>query len=88
MFDEAFNRMDDERIGKILKFYRDLNIQIISSVPTEKIEAIAPHMDRINLVVRHGFSARVRDFHRENPAATASGESAARTIDASLVTGA
>ncbi|MDR1931069.1 MAG: AAA family ATPase [Treponema sp.] len=63
MFDEAFNRMDDERIGKILKFYRDLNIQIISSVPTEKIEAIAPHMDRINIVIRHGFSARVRDFH-------------------------
>jgi chromosome segregation ATPase len=65
MFDEAFNRMDDERIGKILKFYRDLNIQIISSVPTEKIEAIAPHMDRINLVIRHGFSAKVRDFHSD-----------------------
>ncbi|MDR1058200.1 MAG: hypothetical protein LBL43_01505, partial [Treponema sp.] len=73
MFDEAFNRMDDERIGKILKFYRDLNIQIISSVPTEKIEAIAPHMDRINLVIRHGFSARVRDFHSDEsvPAITA-----------------
>jgi chromosome segregation ATPase len=71
MFDEAFNRMDDERIGKILKFYRDLNIQIISSVPTEKIEAIAPHMDRINLVIRHGFSARVRDFHSEDTAGAA-----------------
>ena len=71
MFDEAFNRMDDERIGKILKFYRDLNIQIISSVPTEKIEAIAPHMDRINLVIRHGFSARVRDFHSDETAADA-----------------
>jgi uncharacterized protein YPO0396 len=69
MFDEAFNRMDDERIGKILKFYRDLNIQIISSVPTEKIEAIAPHMDRINLVIRHGYSARVRDFHADESAA-------------------
>ncbi|MDR1470488.1 MAG: AAA family ATPase [Spirochaetaceae bacterium] len=68
MFDEAFNRMDDERIGKILKFYRDLNIQIISSVPTEKIEAIAPHMDRINLVIRHGYSARVRDFHTDEGA--------------------
>jgi chromosome segregation ATPase len=69
MFDEAFNRMDDERIGKILKFFRDLNIQLISSVPTEKIEAIAPYMDRINLVIRHGYSARVRDFHTEKPAA-------------------
>jgi uncharacterized protein YPO0396 len=65
MFDEAFNRMDDERIGKILEFYRKLNIQIISSVPTEKIEAMVPHMDRINLVIRHDRSAFVRDFHRQ-----------------------
>ncbi|MDR1444229.1 MAG: hypothetical protein LBI94_05075, partial [Treponema sp.] len=70
MFDEAFNRMDDERIGKILEFYRDLNIQIISSVPTEKIEAMTPHMDRINLVIRHGYSARVRDFHTAEAAGT------------------
>ncbi|GHV82899.1 hypothetical protein AGMMS50212_02390 [Spirochaetia bacterium] len=63
MFDEAFNRMDDERIGKILTFFKDLNIQIISAVPTEKIESIAPYMDRTNLVIRHGFAARVRDFH-------------------------
>jgi uncharacterized protein YPO0396 len=67
MFDEAFNRMDDERIGKILEFYRELDIQIISSVPTEKIEAIAPHMDRINLVIRHGYTAFVRDFHKKEP---------------------
>jgi uncharacterized protein YPO0396 len=73
MFDEAFNRMDDERIGKILKFYQDLNIQIISSVPTEKIEAIAPHMDRINLVIRHGYSARVRDFHGDTEAVVTTG---------------
>jgi uncharacterized protein YPO0396 len=65
MFDEAFNRMDDERIGKILEFYRKLNIQLISSVPTEKIEAMVPHMDRINLVIRHDHSAFVRDFHRQ-----------------------
>jgi hypothetical protein len=42
IFDEAFNRMDDERIGKILSFYDNLNLQIITSVPPEKIEAIAP----------------------------------------------
>jgi hypothetical protein len=65
--------MDDERIGKILQFYRDLNIQIISSVPTEKIEAIAPHMDRINLVIRHGYSARVRDFHSDTAGAALAG---------------
>ena len=63
IFDEAFNRMDDERIGKILTFYNDLNLQIITSVPPEKIEAIAPYMDRINVVSRFGSAVKVRDCH-------------------------
>ncbi|MDR2842203.1 MAG: hypothetical protein LBV52_03265 [Spirochaetaceae bacterium] len=67
MFDEAFNRMDDERIGKILHFFRELNLQLISAVPTEKIEAMLPFMDRTNLVIRHGYSAFVRDFFNKNP---------------------
>ena len=63
IFDEAFNRMDDERIGKILSFYNNLNLQIITSVPPEKIEAIAPYMDRINVVSRFGSAVKVRDCH-------------------------
>ena len=63
IFDEAFNRMDDERIGKILEFYNNLNLQIITSVPPEKIEAIAPYMDRINIISRYGSAVKVRDCH-------------------------
>jgi len=63
IFDEAFNRMDDERIGKILSFYNNLNLQIITSVPPEKIEAIAPYMDRINVISRFGNAVKVRDCH-------------------------
>jgi uncharacterized protein YPO0396 len=63
IFDEAFNRMDDERIGKILSFYNDLKLQIITSVPPEKIEAIAPFMDRINVISRFGGAVKVRDCH-------------------------
>jgi uncharacterized protein YPO0396 len=63
IFDEAFNRMDDERIGKILSFYNNLNLQIITSVPPEKIEAIAPYMDRINIISRFGSAVKVRDCH-------------------------
>jgi DNA repair exonuclease SbcCD ATPase subunit len=63
IFDEAFNRMDDERIGKILSFYNDLNLQIITSVPPEKIEAIGPYMDRINVISRFGSAVKVRDCH-------------------------
>ncbi|MDR0586875.1 MAG: hypothetical protein LBG26_06515 [Treponema sp.] len=63
IFDEAFNRMDDERIGKILSFYNDLNLQIITSVPPEKIEDIAPYMDRINVISRFGNAVKIRDCH-------------------------
>jgi hypothetical protein len=66
IFDEAFNRMDDERIGKILAFYKDLNLQIITSVPPEKIEAIGPYMDRINIISRYGSAVKVRDCHLES----------------------
>jgi uncharacterized protein YPO0396 len=55
--------MDDERIGKILSFYNNLNLQIITSVPPEKIEAIAPYMDRINVISRSGSAIKVRDCH-------------------------
>jgi uncharacterized protein YPO0396 len=75
MFDEAFNRMDDERIGKILKFYRDLNLQIISAVPTEKIEAMLPYMEQTNLVIRHGYSAVVRNFFNKGNRPYNAGES-------------
>jgi len=71
LFDEAFNRMDDERIGKALEFFRRLNMQVITAVPTEKLETIAPQMDTIALVVRHGYHAVVRDFRAANPASGA-----------------
>jgi uncharacterized protein YPO0396 len=65
IFDEAFSRMDDERIGKILSFYDNLNLQIITSVPPEKIEDIAPYMDRINVISRYGSAVKVRDCHKD-----------------------
>jgi DNA repair exonuclease SbcCD ATPase subunit len=63
IFDEAFSRMDDERISKIISFYNDLNLQIITSVPPEKIEDIGPYMDRINVISRFGNAVKVRDCH-------------------------
>jgi len=62
LFDEAFNKMDDDRIGKTIEFFRKLGIQIVTAVPTEKIEPIAPYMDQTNLVVRHNHIAYIRDY--------------------------
>lgn len=62
LFDEAFSKMDDNRIGKTIQFFRDMGIQIITAVPTEKIEPIAPFMDKTNIVIRNANRAYVRDY--------------------------
>jgi uncharacterized protein YPO0396 len=36
LFEEAFSKMDDERIGSIIDFFKRLGMQIVTAVPTEK----------------------------------------------------
>lgn len=62
LFDEAFNKMDDDRIGNMLNFFRNMGIQVLTAVPTEKIETIAPYTDRINLILRKDYLAFIRDY--------------------------
>lgn len=62
LFDEAFNKMDDERIGSIIDFFKRLRMQIITAVPTEKTESIARFMDTVNLVFRRDYRAYIRDY--------------------------
>ena len=42
LFDEAFNNMDDERIGGVLEFLRRLPLQLIIAAPPDKIQYIRP----------------------------------------------
>jgi len=51
MFDEAFNNMDDERIGGVLEFLRRLPLQIIIAAPPDKIQHIGPVMEETLLVM-------------------------------------
>lgn len=62
LFDEAFDKLDDERIRKVIEFYSSMGIQLMIAVPPGKIEAIAPLMDRVHIVSRIGQDARVREF--------------------------
>lgn len=45
VFDEAFNNMDESRIKSLMEFYKNLNIQVIIIVPSNRISAISPYMD-------------------------------------------
>ncbi|MDD2492628.1 MAG: SbcC/MukB-like Walker B domain-containing protein [Bacilli bacterium] len=47
VFDEAFNNMDGERIKQMLEFYKELNIQLIISVPSSRFGYISPYADNI-----------------------------------------
>ncbi len=66
LFDEAFNKMDDNRIGNAISFFKKLEMQVVTAVPTEKIESISPHMDKTNLVIRQNYSAFIRDYEVMN----------------------
>jgi len=51
MFDEAFNNMDDERIGGVLQFLRKLPLQILIAAPPDKIQYISPAVEETLLVM-------------------------------------
>ena len=63
LFDEAFNNMDDERIGGVLEFLRRLPLQLIIAAPPDKIQYIGPSMDEIMLVMTDQKQSYVEEYH-------------------------
>ena len=63
MFDEAFNNMDDERIGGVLEFLRRLPLQIIIAAPPDKIQYISPSMEETLLVMTDERVSFVERYH-------------------------
>ncbi len=63
LFDEAFNNMDDERIGGVLEFLRRLPLQLIIAAPPDKIQYIGPSMDEIMLVMTDQKRSYVEEYH-------------------------
>ena len=65
IFDEAFSKMDGERIEKSIMLLRKIGFQVILSTPTEKAGDIAPWVDRILLVLRSGKTSQVTIFDKD-----------------------
>ena len=63
LFDEAFNNMDDERIGGVLEFLRRLPLQLIIAAPPDKIQYIGPAMDEVMLVMTDQKQSYVEEYH-------------------------
>ena len=62
IFDEAYSKMDHQRIQESVRLIRDLGLQVILSAPTEKIGDIAPLMDRNLCVIRVKRETMVKAF--------------------------
>ena len=54
VFDEAFNKMDEERIKSCIELIKRMKMQLIVAVPDEKLAAIAPLMDQSIIVTNVG----------------------------------
>lgn len=63
MFDEAFNNMDDERIGGVLEFLRRLPLQIVIAAPPDKIQYIGPGMSETLLVMTDEKVSYVEEYY-------------------------
>lgn len=61
-FDEAYSKMDHQRIQESIKLIRELGLQVILSAPTEKIGDIAPLVDRNLCVTRVKRETIVKAF--------------------------
>ncbi len=63
LFDEAFNNMDDERIGGVLEFLKRLPLQIIVAAPPDKIQYIGPETEETLLVMTDERVSYVETYH-------------------------
>lgn len=62
VFDEAYSKMDHQRIRDSIRLVRDLKLQVILSAPTEKIADIVPLVDRTIVVQRIKSETRIAPF--------------------------
>lgn len=65
IFDEAFSKMDGERIRQSIELLKKFSFQVLLSAPPDKIGDIATLVDRNLCVFREGNSAFVRYFSKE-----------------------
>lgn len=64
LFDEAFNKMDSERIKESIELLKRFHLQAILVAPPEKVSDIAPLVDRNLCVIRRKNSAFVKWFDK------------------------
>ncbi|MCK8487520.1 ATP-binding protein [Paenibacillus glucanolyticus] len=59
VFDEAFNKMDEQRIQSSLRLIKRLGLQLIAAVPDEKMQHMAPEVSTTLFVSKHNYQCYV-----------------------------
>jgi uncharacterized protein YPO0396 len=62
VFDEAFNKMDQERIGATLDLFRRFGLQIVAATPLERCEYLVPKMETNFVLTAVGDSVLVEPY--------------------------
>ena len=65
VFDEAFSKMDSERIQESVKLLRNYGLQAILSAPPEKMSDIVPLVDNTICIVRDDQKSYIRNYGNE-----------------------
>ena len=66
VFDEAFNRMDADRIEEAVAFMKNLGFQAVVVAPTGRIQLIVPYMNTNLIVMRDGFNSFIERVSRKD----------------------
>jgi len=59
VFDEAFNKMDEQRIQSSLRLIKQLNMQMIAAVPDEKMPHMVPEVTTTLIVTNRNYRCHV-----------------------------
>lgn len=59
VFDEAFNKMDEQRIQSSLRLIKQLNLQMIAAVPDEKMAHMVPEVTTTLIVANQNYRCHV-----------------------------
>lgn len=63
MFDEAFDKMDDNRISAMMDFLNSQGFQIILAAPPAKLEVIGEKVDTILMTMREGSNSIIEEYY-------------------------
>ena len=63
MLDEAFDKMDDNRIAAMMDFLNTQQFQIILATPPAKLEVIGEKVDTILMAMREGTTSIVEEYY-------------------------